>query len=125
MSEIYSTPQEELLEAISNISDESVLFEDWFVKGFPIDDSFLEIFDVPHIDWDEIAPKSKQSRPYRELYRIMSRLYGDEFRKKEYNGHISIKDVEKDGSWKLIPELARALKLRVEAEFTERDKKKS
>lgn len=124
MTDLDQTPEEELLEALSNLTDEAILYDDWFVKRFPIEDSFLDIFDAPHIDWNKIAPKSKLSHQYRDLFSVMNRLYGDEFRKIEYNGHISFEDVRKDGSWRNIPKLARALKLCVETELAERIKNK-
>lgn len=124
MNNLEQTPEEELLEALSNLTDEAILSDDWFVKRFPIEDSFLDIFDAPHIDWVKIAPKSKLSHQYIDLFSVMSRLYGDEFRKIEYNGHISVEAVRKDGSWRKIPKLARALKLCIETELAERIKNK-
>ncbi|MGX1788179.1 hypothetical protein ACWIGM_15630 [Bosea sp. NPDC055332] len=117
MSDLHKTPAEELIDALSDISDESKLYTDWFIKGFSIEETFEDIFDAPHIDWDELAPKSKNSEEYIELFKIMKELYGSRFRKEELNGHISIDEVEIDGTWRLIPKLARDLRNVVEREL--------
>lgn len=120
MDELYKTPAQELIEAISDISDEARLYDDWFIKGYSIGEAFEEIFDVPHINWDIIAPNSKQSTAYSELYELMNELYSDKYRSAEFNGHISTDAVEASGQWQNIPRLARTLKDTVEKELAER-----
>lgn len=55
MDELDKRHEEELIEALSSIADESILYDNWFVKGVSIGEIFEEIFDVPHIGWDKIA----------------------------------------------------------------------
>lgn len=121
MDELYKTPAEELIEALSDVSDEAQIYNDWFIKRVSIADTFLEIFDVPHINWDIIAPNSKQSRSYTELFNLMNEIYGDKYRRSEFNGHICTDSVELGSEWRKIPKLARTLKDSVERELAERN----
>ena len=120
MEELYKTPEQHLIEALSDLSDEDQIYNDWFVKRCSIDDAFLEVFDVPHINWEIIAPNSKQSRSYSDLFDLMNEIYGDKYRRPEFNGHICTDSVELGSEWRKIPKLARALKASVERELAER-----
>lgn len=120
MTDLVQRPEDELIDALTFLSDEARISTTWFVLGGSIEDDLDIVFSYPHIQWPEIAPNSMNCESYQKLHDIYEIITGDEFRKKEYNNHLSIDLIEKSNIWKKIPPLAKTLKATLEFEISNR-----
>lgn len=109
MSNLVKSPYEELIEALSDISDLDHLNARWFRLGQCIYSDYIDIFEAPHIEWNIIAPHSLKSTHYTALRNAFENVISDRFRSEQNDNELSIDLVEESGLWKFLPPLATAL----------------